>query len=350
MTKIPKYALLLLLVWLCFNGISINSSHATQEFEENIYVLIFFGFPPGETLLVQNCRLEFKNIPNDNPPINTSLEAFNDAFISAEFGGMGYSMFLNAYYRSSIQIEKAYGYADEIAQEFLRAFNCANLQRIAKSHEIDEITNTIKIKQQFKYPSFVEQILLKYKPKIGFGKFIDDFLKKYVPGDETTGLTDLYYTLQKTYSGFSWNFVIGATVGKPLLAKETEYIIDLNELLNNSLPILASTHRSSIVIEVQKNRIRKIGNSFVTYTLTVKDIDPSGYDIVDTEDYYVRKYEDLTTPLNDVIVKVKVGKTISPPDYPWMAIAIGIIALIVVICVKEGKIKKRNIKRRENFL
>jgi hypothetical protein len=343
MTEI-KYVLLLLLVWLCCSSMTVGNSYSQESFEENIYVQVFFAFPPlGEPMIVQDVYLEFKNI-SDGPPINTSLEAFSDGFISAEFKGMGYFMSIDAYYQSNIPVEKTYVYTDEITQEFIRAFDCPNLQRIAKSHQINEASNTIKIKQQFEYSSWVEQILLKYKPKIGFGKFIDDFLKKYVPGGETIGLTDLYYTLQKTYSGFSWNFVIGAATGKPLLAEETEYIIDLNELLNNSLPILASTHQSSIIIEIEKNRTSKIGDSILTYTLTPEDIHPNGYTIIDTEYYYVRKYEDLTTPLNDVIVKVKIGKIPSHDDYPWMATTIGIIVTIAVIVVAYAK--KRKIKEK----
>jgi len=91
MTKTRKYVLLLLLVWLCCNIVVIGNLHAQELFEENIYVQVFFAFPPlGEPMLVQDVYLEFKNIPENNPPINTSLEAFSDGFISAEFKDMGY--------------------------------------------------------------------------------------------------------------------------------------------------------------------------------------------------------------------------------------------------------------------
>jgi hypothetical protein len=342
-----KYALLLLLVLLCSN-MTVGNSYSQESFQENIYVQVFLGFPPGETLLVQNTVLEFKNIP-DGPPINTSLEAFNDPFVKADFKGIGYFMNIDVYYLSTVQIEKAYTYADQITQEFLKVFDYPQMQRISKSHQIDDATNTIKIKQQFNCttPS-AHMILLKYKPEIGFGKLIDNFLEKYTASDAsgTTGLTDMYYTLQKTNLGFSWNLVIGGSIGKTFSSNTTE-IINLNELLNNSLPILASTHQSSIIIEIEKNRTRKIGDSILTYTLIPEDIRPDGYAIIDTEYYYVRRYEDLTTPLNDVIVKVKIGK-ILPHDYPWMAITIGIIgtiAVIVVACVKKRK-TRRNIKMR----
>jgi len=337
-------------MWLCFNTGMIANSYETQEvqeFEENIYVQVFFAFPPlGETMLVQDVYLEFKNIPDNNPPINTSLEAFRDAFVKADFKGMGYFMSIDAYYQSNIPIEKAYVYADVITQEFLKVFDYPQMQRISKSHQIDDATNTIKIKQQFNCttPS-AHKILLKYKPEIGFGKLIDNFLEKYTASDAsgTTGLTDMYYTLQKTNLGFSWNLVIGGSIGKTFSSNTTE-IINLNELLNNSLPILASTYQSSIIIEIEKNRTRKIGDSILTYTLTLEDIRPSGYDIIDTEYYYVRRYEDLTTPLNDVIVKVKIGKIPSHNDYPWVATIIGIIVTIAVIVVAYAK--KRKIKEK----
>jgi hypothetical protein len=351
-TEIPKYALLLLLVWLWYSTVVIDNSYAQEPIEENIYVQVFFAFPPlGEPMLVQDVYLEFKNIPDNYPPINTSLEAFNDPFIKADFKGMGYYVNIDVHYLSSIQVEKAYAYADEIAQDFLRVFDFPDIQKTTKSHQIDE--NEVIIKQYFKCATpTAEEILMKYTPKEGFGKFIGNLVAK--PRTDKSSLVDFYYTLQKNGSNFFWNFVIGYSMGKSLDGG-TEETISLNELLNNSLPILASTHQSSIIIEIEKNRTSKIGDSILTYTLSLEDIHPSGYDIIDTEYYYVRKYEDLTTPLNNVIVKVKIGKIPSHNDYPWMAITIGIIgsiAVIVVACVKKRKTKKRNIKmrRKDNFL
>ena len=331
-----KYALLLLLVLLCSN-MTVGNSYSQESFQENIYVQVFFAFPPlGETMLVQDVYLEFKNILDNNPPINTSLEAFNDPFIKANFKGMGYYVNIDVHYLSSIQVEKAYAYADEIAQDFLRVFDFSDIQKTTKSHQINE--NEVIIKQYFKCATpTAEETLMKYTPKEGFGKFIGNLVAK--PRTDKSGLVDFYYTLQKNGSNFFWNFVIGYSMGKSLDG-DAEETINLNELLNNSQPILASTHQSSIIIEIEKNQSRKIGDSVLTYTLTLEDIHPSGYKIIDTEYYYVRKYEDLTTPLNNVIVKVKIGKIPSHNDYLWVATIIGIIvtiAVIVVACVKKRK-------------
>jgi hypothetical protein len=343
LNKTPKILLLwLLLLWLFvdFACVHCNSSDLEQKPKEGIYVYMFFAFPPtGETLIVKNVHLSFTNVSS---PINTAIPAFDELIeCKCEIIRVGWKCFVSVMSRYPSGVANANQHADVVANEFLRVFNKTGLSSIHKAQKIDDTTNTIRLWRQFGYMDYqVFQVepFLRYKPSMGFADLVTrDFLSKYVPGTDIIGLVDLYYRGTKNGSTFSWEFVIGASEAK--LTFGTEETINLNELLNNSLPIHASTKQSEIRIDIEKTTTRKIHDTIETYTLTLKDIYPDSCHLIEEQ----IRYEDLTTPVDNVIVTVKVEvKKVKDNDLIFIAlIAVGVSAgVITTIAIFLKKIKK----------
>ena len=348
-----------LVTWLCLINFAFIpcKSLPTNDIEQGIYVYAHFEFPPtGEILFVKNVHLYFSKVTA--LPVNTALSAFNSGFVDAKAeiirAGRNCFISISIYYDlNQIVTEKANEYADIVADEFLKIFDYITIGNIHKAQSIDNKTNVIRLWRQYGYMDYsltAMSSFMRYKSTYGFGKFIDNFLTKYVPGTDIVGIVDLYYNVKKTDSMFSWEFVIGGSTGKYLSNENTEETIDVNEIIGNSLPIQTSTHQSEIAIEVEKNESTVIGTSFVTYTLDIKDIQPSGYTTIYEPTIERRKYEDLTTPLNNVIVKVDVRKTDnSSNDNPGLlttaVIIVLIIAIVAIIVYAKTRKSKSDRKR-----
>ena len=361
----PKYILSLLFICICFIKFACVPCRSlpTDEVKEAIYVYVFFGFPPlGETLFVKNVHLHFSDITG--LPVNMISSAFNDGFISAKAeiirAGRNSILSFSVYYNlSQIVTEKANEYADNVANEFLEALGYKGLDSISRAQNIDNTTNIISLFRQFGFMNYtVNEItpFMKYKPEAGFGRYIDSFLARYVPGTDIIGIVDLYYNVKKTGSTFSWEFVIGGSTGKYVSDEMAEETIDLDEILNNSLPIQTPTQQSAIFVDVEKNQSKVVGGSIITYTLNIKDTQPAGYIIIDEPTTERRKYEDLTTPLNNVIVKVDVGKTDDEPadklnDYSiLLTVAVVSVIIAIAIIIYAKKRRSRKTIREERYL
>lgn len=355
-----KYILSVLLMCLCLANLACVpcKALALDEVKQGIYVDVFIGYyPTGEIPIIKNVHLYISNVTE--LPVNTGLPAFNDGFISAktEFVTGGKQSFLSTsvfYNLSQIANETANQYADVVANEFLKVLDYTWLGSICRSQRVDNTTNTVKIFRQFGYlQESMDEIrnFMSYRPTGGFGKFIDNLLPAYVPGTGTTGIVDLYYNVKKVGSTFSWEFMIGGSSSKiiPETTVETEETINLNEMLNNHLPIQASTSQSEIVIDVWKTA----ETDRSVYNLSITDIQPTGYTIVDDPTNLIRKYENLTTPLNNVIFKVDVRKTDKPSNDNFTlqtiaatAIVITALATVTVIYARKRKIKNQSEKNR----
>jgi hypothetical protein len=289
-------------------------------------------------------------------PVNTTLSAFNDGFIEAkvEIIRQGRKCFIavTAYYNlSRTGTETADEYANDIANEFLKVFGY-NLNSIHQHHEINSSTNTIKVVQQFGYLDYSMYGIspfLKYRPTDGFGKLIDNFLPLYVPGSDVIGLIDLYYNViaLKNESTFSWGFTIGGYTSRIFSGESTE-TINLNELIGNSMPIVASTPESEINIEIEKTQSMRIDGSIVTYTLNVSNITPDGYTIAHKSSIEQIKYKDLTNSLDNVIVTVGISE-VKSPNIDWTLIGVVVCVCIAILATVLYFRKKSKNSRRKMY-
>jgi len=70
----------------------------STEYEETMYVYVFFSAHPGKLRLMKNIHLLFENMTT-GPSINKNIQALNDRFLELEFkandggGGISFSIF-----------------------------------------------------------------------------------------------------------------------------------------------------------------------------------------------------------------------------------------------------------------
>ena len=205
----------LLLVCFCLQSFVSIASGEAREYEETMYVYVFFSAHPGELRLVRNVHLFFENLTT-GPPINKSLEAFNK-LVELEFAltpaGDKFFVSFNIFFEPSIENETASTYADEIIQEFLKVFDYQGLdflwgnQRIRKSK--------MWVHRSFGYKPYNREevsAFLKYKPTGGFEKFVDGLLSKYIPGNSTTGLSSSYWLKKWNQNSIGLSKLLGSQV------------------------------------------------------------------------------------------------------------------------------------------
>lgn len=190
-----KLLLSIPLIWLCFLSFALvsctSAKELTTEYEETMYIYVFFAAPPGELRFSKNIWLIFENI-RDGPPINTCIKALNDRFIALKFSftSFGESFFVSfdIFYESTVDNETANSYADEIEEEFFRTMGHSGLESIFGGRVlIVAEEGEKKIIESFGFiPLTCETVsaFLGFAPKDGFGRFIDGVIQKYTPSGE----------------------------------------------------------------------------------------------------------------------------------------------------------------------
>jgi hypothetical protein len=331
-----KISIVLLMALLCFSA-SVNVAHSQTDgilkSEETLSAEIFITDSLGGTLLIRNIVIRFSNV--SGPPLNYSLPAFNEYFRSVNYAvmlGEKFWISLQTSY-NTIDIDMVEKYADEICNEFLKAFNL-DLSIIDKTYIINNKTNSIMFYHKLGYfghsaEPFEE--LTKYKPADGFGQlitrqFIDNL---YYHGNPNTGLVWLNYTLNRVDQSLLWSLVLGFTHGETF--KNEDHIeFNLNELLGHSGSITPLSEKSSKILI-------KIFNSSEKYLVSFESSSPP-YSSKEEYDYTLLTY-DLTTPIENLIVQIEIHQ--GTPNIGWfiiiVMITIGSASAIVLIMAEKRK-------------
>jgi len=308
---------------------------------ETLCVEIFLSSHPEQLRLVRNVRLLFKNITE--PPINTSLPAFNKGFVGLEYAltpeTRKFFITFNIFFNLTTDNESVGSYANDIINEFFRAYNYQELTLLWKSQGVYQ--SQIVVHKSFGYlPLNKEQVLafLKFRPVEGFGVLIESLLDKYVPGNETTGLTVSYW-LQRTKS-FQWDLkVTGITSSLlPWYPHNYPVTIDVNELLNDNLSRIQSSQNQQVLISIEKHRTLQLTKGLTTYNTTIESIQPKGYTI--SPSYYSSgvgvKYEIL--PKENIIINISIDSSTQKQSFQFdglgdrlmLYLAVGVSTVLIV--------------------
>ena len=347
-----KCLVVLMLTWLCIQGFGLTSPVSGEEFEEyqeTIEASVFISIHPGELRLVKNIKLIFENI---DPPINTSITAFNDRFLELEFTEMPrgdhYSIDFNVYFEPNLENETAKFYANEIISEFMKVFGYSGLNLLWENQMVRE--GRMWVYKSFGYILLTKEnalTFLKFAPKNGFGKFIENLIEKYVPGDSTTGLINRYF-IKKVDSKFYCDVIISGASSDLLPSWEPHdyrYTLSLKELLNSDSPIVDQPlEYQQIIVAYEENHTELLSRGWTTYTIDVESVQPEGYTV--TPDPWPNrkdiKYKPLF-PMENIIVSFTINSYVRRESQipPWIWPAIGIIillaALIVLLCIAKKR-------------
>ena len=337
----------LLLVCFCLQSVVSIASGEAREYEETMYVYVFFSAHPGELRLVRNVHLFFENLTT-GPPINKSLEAFNK-LVELEFAltpaGDKFFVSFNIFFEPSIENETASTYADEIIQEFLKVFDYQGLdflwgnQRIRKSK--------MWVHRSFGYKPYNREevsAFLKYKPTGGFEKFVDGLLSKYIPGNSTTGLSSSYW-LKKVESKFYWTLKVTGITSEllPWYVRNRSLTIDVKELLNTDLPIVEHPlENQRIIICVETNHTEQLTKGLTTYKVEIIDVQPEGYTIAPSEwpNWIEIRYEPLF-PMDNIIIKMNIDSSTRNSREQLIKIVITAIIMLMALLILIWIVKKR---------
>jgi hypothetical protein len=321
----------------------------TQE-SETLSMGLFLGYDPWYGVsIIKNVLFDFNT--TKGPPINISLLCFNDYFQSTEYeiipwGRKGLGVRITTFYDSFIDNDTADFYTAEICEEFLRIFNQTNLKKIDSNRS--NIAEDLKIIVDYGY--FQENLtlvwnLLQYKPPNGFGTLITkEFLRKYVPGNETSGLIELSYMLYKVGSEtFSWRFMIAGSIGEILKEEERVEEVSLNSLLSNTEPITPmDLGLSRIDLVIQKKRNTYDG----TYFINLEQISPVYTSKKENNNVQITYH--LDEPIDDIIAKIRISKEMG---FDWVRVVV-FVALIGLATTLSGLmlVKIRRKKHRSSTL
>jgi hypothetical protein len=303
-----------------------------------MYVSVFLV--PGEKMmLVKNIILNFEDVIT-GPPVNITIPAFNNGFTGAKCELIRQArkcvIHFEINHSSVIGGSAANTYADIITQEFLNVFGYTGLNKTYEFQETKE--TTIVTRKWFGYIDYNVQkvsLFLKYKPVNGcFSKLINDrLLNKYViTEDPVTGILPTYTLKKNLDSSFSWSFDILCSTSTTFSSDIKEYtdVIDLKELLNSNVPIVETSCQQAAIIIVIQNITRV--NADRTYIIDIKDIQPEGYTIENSElllDSVDIKYEPLT-PVENIIINISISPSTSDQN-PFIPILIAIAVTASII-------------------
>ena len=338
---ILRCSLLILLLWLCFLGlVCISCSSASgQEVKpkETMYVSIWLDANKWTVTLVKNVIFYSENVAIELP-LNSTLPAFSNGFIGVKCElipeARKFVLYFEITHSSVIGNITANDYADDIIQEFLKAFGYTGMSRVYEYQET--VGSTIVTRKTFGSLDYtIENVspFFKYKPADScFSRLINDrLLSKYVPGDSVTSIHPIYTLKKDANSAFSWNFEVRTTTSTGFSPNIKEYadVIDLKELLNSNIPIVETPCQQASIIFVIQNITRV--NADKTYITDIKDIRPEGYTIAKSEllpDSVDIKYEPLT-PIDNITIDINVNSSTSDQN-PFILILILILIAIAV--------------------
>ncbi|MEM2912500.1 MAG: hypothetical protein QW146_08360 [Candidatus Bathyarchaeia archaeon] len=323
-TKGTMLVVLAVILFHCVGCTSCTTSSIMEESKPDIYVHVSFFSPMGykEELLGENVRLIFRN--TTGLPMNPAVFAY-EGFVEAKFEFMPFNeshciLYSLIYYNLSKPMTE--DDCIRIANEFLSLFSYTKLKMARKYQATYDTVNVTSLR--YEYISYgIEEVseFLKYKPS---NRFIDNFINRYVPGTKMINLMSISYTIKRNGTKLMWDFQIeGSTV--LLLNGKTQAILDLNELLNNDKPIVASSVTMALYPESSKKKW--FGLIETTYRMNIKDIYPNGYLKIQKTNFEEISYQYF--PLDNVVITVEVKKITS-----LHPIVLGLIIIIIVgICI-----------------
>ncbi|MGB9694121.1 MAG: hypothetical protein ACPLYF_04690, partial [Fervidobacterium sp.] len=300
-----------------------------------------------ELRLVKNINLIFENM---NPLINTSLTAFKDRFLELECSmvtwGDTYFIAFNAYFEPSLENETAKFYTDEIISEFMTSFGYSGLNLLWKNQMVKE--GKMWVHKSFGFiPRSREGVLtfLKFAPKNGFAKFIDQLLEKYIPGNATTGLIPHYF-VKRVNSGCYLDLVITGTSSVLLPSwepRDYSYSISLKELLNTDSSIVEQPlEYQQIIIRYEKVHTELLSRGNTTYTIDIDSIQPEGYNVAPDEwPNWVDIIYSPLSPMEDVVIEMTINSYVQRQTPPWTWPIIAMIVLLTAFAVLLYIVKKR---------
>jgi len=338
--RFSQLLLLLLISAICFDIVCTrcNGEQGSSNITE-IMSIDIIPDPRQEMTIGKKVELHFYNLTT-GPPVNTALPAFANGLLGVDCGlireARKCSISFDISYISSIGETQAYAYADAVSGEFLNAFGYTNLNNISKTKEVTGTTITIhSLFGRLDYTKQTVSMFIKYKPTNGcFAKLIGDgLLDKYVITDSPDVIMESTYTLTKNdQSGFLWNFKIFASSIKtwPSNANEYKDTIDAKELLNIATPIVETPDQQSAIIIVINNVTTWHGK---TYTIDVKNIQPEGYIIQDSEFWANSidiKYEPLKSSIENITIDISIDPLNSEQN-PLILIGIAIVVTAFII-------------------
>jgi hypothetical protein len=351
-----KCLVVLMLACLCILNVQSTPSVFAESIEqkEAMYVTVFFAANPGELNLVKNVHLIFEN-STIGPPVNTSLEAFNNGFVEMEYALTPevdrFFLSFNIFFEPFLSNEAANLYTECIVQEFLKVFDYQDLELLWQNQGIQE--SKIWVHRSFGYKPYNKEevsTFLEYKPTNDFGRFIDGLISKYVPGDSRTKLSSSY-SLKRIGSSFYWTLKVTA-VASEVLAWDVQgrsESININELLNNNKPLIEEpSDDQRIIILIQKERTFQLSKGLTTYIIEIQRIQPEGCTVADSEfsnwpDTTEIKYEPLI-PMENIVVDVIVNSSTQKQEFPSTVLeciaAATVAFLALFFCVKK-KLKRR---------
>ncbi|MEM1539745.1 MAG: hypothetical protein QXK33_04975 [Candidatus Bathyarchaeia archaeon] len=344
--------LTMLLICLCFPGFSSVSYASEHEYREAIMASAFIVIHPGELRLCKNIHLIFDGV---NPPINTSITALNDRFrklrCSLDIRANGLFIDFDVYFELGLGNETASLYTDEIAGEFLKAFNYSDVSLTSKKQAVRN--GEIWVYRSFRVPKSREGILtfLKFAPSGGFSKYIDNLIERYYPGDSTTCLSPEYWLTRKNSKLHLLLVVTG--ICSDLLPswdlRDFQYTLSVKELLNTDHPIVEQPlDYQQVIVEVETNHTELLSRGITSYIVNIDDIEPEGYNIIPKSGwpYWVEIVYEHLSPMDDVIVRMNINshvKSIPNPKEPLIRIGIALIVILSILLIvliyigKKGK-------------
>ncbi len=304
-----------------------------------MYVTVFFAAPPGELRLIKNIGITIEN-STIGPPVNASLEAFNNKLIElicrlTPYGNKFFISF-DISFVSSIENETANSYVDIIIREFLKIFGLEGLKFKDRKQEIQEARVLFRL--NFECGENKERALTfaKYVPTNGFGKFIEKLIEKHVPGSLVTGLTSISYRIKKVGFKLIWDIDFFITVSSELLPWDVcghQELININELLSNDGILIDEPHQNQrIIILIEQNHTERLTKGLTNYTVHFKNIQPDGYVLrpsTQWPNWVEIRYEPLF-PMENIVIEITVNSYTQTQTSPLMWIIAAVIVIVVL--------------------
>lgn len=314
--QLKKPIILLLVASICLTFLTTFSHGQTNAIgptgtSESMDASISLSNPGGlaAPTLVENLEIVFINATS--LPLNVSMPAFNDHFVSARFSivsGQGvpvFWVFLRVSYDDTLSPAEAQAHASDVFGEFRKVFTLP-MSVTNTTSTLNNETATIDI--YYKLNDIEDTVepfeeLTKYSPREGFGQLINaDLLSKYIPGTSNMALHDIEYRLARTDQTFVWQFSLLLAYWKDY-ENEGYVNVSLNELLNHSGPIIPSTLRASQVkIDIREEG----GSSSRPFVLSLTTCSPSYTSIEKDNGYFTLTY-DLTDAVDDIVARISIA-------------------------------------------
>jgi hypothetical protein len=321
-----------------------TAENIPQSARENLDLTISL-WETGGLSLVENTQINFFNATF--LPFDLSSPALGEYFETARFSvvsGQGvpdFWSFLRVSYADKVNDSEAESYADDVLNEFRKAFSLS-LDILNKTHVFNNETASTDIYYQLndiqdQIGSFKE--LSKYVPSEGLGDLISvDMLSRYVPSTANAALHDIEYRLTRNSQSILWEFSISLACWQDNV-KEGSTEISLKNLLNYSGSISPSTIRTS---QVQTNIYSTTtGNKPLTLSLTGSS--PPYSNLKDENDVVTLTYN-LTSSVDDIRITINI---MAETGFNWIYLAVITVPIAITLVAVFLSVRNQRKKNRE---